>query len=123
MNSIFKNIMYPYQFINAVRPRVYRIGVTDIIKDRINYDFSVNDNFKYFSKKKNSNVKDNEISCTIYNLETEMYYLFYSPYNGKIKSVNYSLLNNIQQIRTNNEADNWLFDVEIPLPYKYYTYN
>lgn len=122
MNHVFKNLIYPYQCITAIKPRVYRVGLTDIIKNRIDYDFCVNDDFKYFTKKKNTKVSDNEISCTIYNLNTEMYYLFYSPYNGKIKSINYNLLNNMEHIRTNNEKDNWLFDVEIPLPYKYCTY-
>jgi glycine cleavage system H lipoate-binding protein len=51
--------------------------------------------------------------CTIYNLELEMFYLFYPPYKGELVNVNYKILNNIDSICDNQEKNNWIFDIKI----------
>lgn len=128
MNNLRK-LIYPYQTINKltqnkqILPHVYRIGISDIAKDRIVFDYKVNPNFKYVQKKNKTRVKHDEILCHIYNLELDLSYVFYTPYSGQLVNINYNILDNISKIPENNEKENWLFDVKLEYPYKYSTYS
>ena len=123
MNNLYKTLVYPYQTINNFKPFLYRVGLSDIIKSRVKYDYSVNQNFRYNTKNKNSMVKQDEVLCSIYNLDLDLCYLFYTPYNGQLVNINYPILHNIDNIVENNEMDNWLFDIKIQNPYEYNTYS
>ncbi len=106
-------LIYPYQNIRALKPYVYRIGITKLVRNRIRYDYSVNNNFKTHFKKKNVNVNSDEILSSIYNLDLEKYYFFYTPYKGKVINVNYKILTNIEYIMDADESANWLFDINV----------
>ena len=123
MNNLYKTLVYPYQTIHTFKPFFYRVGLSDIIKSRVKYDYSVNQNFRYNMKNKNSMVKQDEVLCSIYNLDLDLCYLFYTPYNGQLVNINYPILHNIDNIIENNEIDNWLFDIKIQIPYVYNTYS
>ena len=45
-------LLYPYQNVRVLKPYIYRIGITKLIKNKLRYDYSVNDNFNIKIKKK-----------------------------------------------------------------------
>ena len=118
-----KNLIHPFQTIHSTKPLFYKIGVSTEFRNRLKYDYSINQNFRFNMKNKNSIVKQEEVLCSIYNLDIDLCYLFYTPYNGKIANINYPILYNIKNITENNELDNWLFEIKMEYPYKYNTYS
>ena len=119
----YSKLLYPYQTIRLIKPFIYRIGISDIVKDRLYYDYKVNNNFSSTYKKRNANVNYDEILSTIFNIETNIYYLFYTPYRGCIVNVNYDLLINTNKILKQYEEENWLFDIHINPNLDYITYS
>lgn len=119
----YSKLLYPYQNIRLIKPYVYRIGINDILLYKIKNESKINNKFYTSYKKINTNVKPDDILSTLFNLDTNKYYLFYTPYKGKIVNTNNILFNNINNILKQPEEKNWLFDININPNLKYTTYS
>ena len=114
-------LLYPYQYIKILSPKIYRIGISSILQKKLKDDFKKNSHFKLEIKNIETPIFRENIACSLYNMDSS--YLFFSPYTGIIVNKNMDLIKNTKLILDNNENQNWLFDLKIYINYEYNTYS
>lgn len=115
-------LLFPYQNLKIIKPNLYRIGITNILKNKLKRKYERDNRFELEIKKEHTQLFYDSIVCNIYNHHICSSYVILTPYSGVIERRNYELIRKPELILNNNEEDNWLFDIETNFNYNYFTF-